>query len=104
VNYFKAQTLFCSARNKVKGKPIGTATTVVQTEKGYGIKYHNTIVVEYLPDGSCILRSGGWKTVTTKRRINEYSPVRVYQQNFEWYIADGKDTPTPFVDGMIVKA
>jgi hypothetical protein len=100
MNYFKAQTAFSSARDKSRGKPIGSNTRIVKTEKGYGIKYHNTVVVEMLLDGIYILRSGGWHTATTKRRITEYGPVRIYQKDFNWFLSDGN----PFVDGMVVNS
>ena len=98
LTFFKAQSMFSSAKNKSKGKPLGTATYLVQTEKGYGVKYHNTIVVEVTLEGIYTLRSGGWLTVTTKKRINEYSPIRLHQKQFEWFLPDG----TEFYDGMQV--
>lgn len=63
-----------------------------------GIMLHSTYVVKIHPDNSATLNSGGWQTVTTKDRINQYSPVRVYQRDYQWYLNDG----TPFKDGMIV--
>ena len=61
-------------------------TYLVKTENGYGIRLHDTIVVEYLPDRT-MLNSGGWKTPTTKKRINEYMPISyIYQKGGVWYI------------------
>lgn len=48
----------------------GRATRVIRTADGVGIKYHNTIVVEYLAKG-VKLDSGGYRTLTTKSRIND---------------------------------
>ena len=45
------------------------------------------------------LHSCGYKTVTTKRRLNKYGPVSVYQKDFIWYTEHGK-----FVDGQMFKA
>jgi len=40
--------------------------------------------------------------VTTKDRINQYSPVRVYQRDFTWYVKiNGKEYQ--FMDGMVVQ-
>ncbi len=65
------------------------------------IKLHNTYVVKINPNGTYTLNSGGWQTVTTKDRINQYSPVRVYQRDFTWYVKiNGKEYP--FMDGMVV--
>ena len=63
-----------------------------------GIMLHSTYVVKIHPDNSATLNSGGWHTSTTKDRINQYSPVRVYQRKGEWYLDNG----TPYEDGMVV--
>lgn len=65
------------------------------------IKLHNTYVVKINPNGTYTLNSGGWQTHTTKDRINQYNPKRVYQRDFQWYISmNGKEYP--FMDGMVV--
>jgi hypothetical protein len=63
-----------------------------------GIMLHSTYVVKIHPDNSATLNTGGWYTSTTKDRINQYSPVRVYQLKGEWYLDDG----TPYTDGVTV--
>ena len=40
------------------------------------IRYHDTAVVTIHPDGCYTLRTGGYLTATTMRRIAEYSPAR----------------------------
>jgi len=64
-----------------------------------GVQLHNTIVVTIHKDGTYTLNSGGWQTVTTKQRINEYCPVRVNQRKFQWYVGD---EDIPFRDGIKV--
>jgi hypothetical protein len=64
-----------------------------------GVQLHNTIVVTIHSDGTYTLNSGGWQTVTTKQRINEYCPVRVSQRKHQWYVGDEE---MPFKDGMRV--
>ncbi len=67
------------------------------------IKYHTTIVVR-ICRGSVLLDSGGWETVTTKRRMNQASDefdlgFYVFQKNFEWFVSyKGEDIP--FESGM----
>src|SRR3990172_3922294 len=51
------------------------------------VRYYNTDVVSIQPNGVFTLRTGGYKTVSTKDRINGYSPVYVWQKDFEWYVA-----------------
>ena len=50
------------------------------------------------------LNSGGYRTATTKRRINEVSEeydlgFKVYQKNFDWYI-DIMQGTLKFIDGI----
>lgn len=56
-----------------------------------GVVLHGTCVVEFHRSGSIILNAGGWRTVTTKSRINDYSPMRVNQRDYAWYLADGRE-------------
>ena len=64
-----------------------------------GVQLHSTIVVKIHSDGTYTLNSGGWRSVTTKGRINEYCPVKVYQRKYRWYVGDEE---LPFEDGMKV--
>lgn len=53
-----------------------------------GLQYHETDVVTFTPSG-LILTSGGWRTVTTKERINwalESIGYRVSQDKGTWFI------------------
>jgi hypothetical protein len=60
------------------------------------IRLHRTNIVTK-KNGVYTLNSGGWRTLTTKDRINAFAPVRIYQKDFIWYI-DGKE----FFDGIQV--
>lgn len=39
-----------------------------------GIRLHATTIITYHPDGSVTFNSGGWRTVTTKDRLNNVGP------------------------------
>jgi len=68
-------------------KRLGHETYLeTRSDGSIAVRYHNTDVVTINPDGTYELRAGVWFTPTTKKRINQYSPARVYQQNFDWYI------------------
>lgn len=67
-----------------------------------GIVLHNTRVVTIHPDNTYTLNSGGWHTSTTKDRINKYSPARVYQSKFEWFVGAVGDGKVRFFDGMVL--
>lgn len=62
------------------------------------ITLHATAIVQLFADGSAIVNSGGWRTHTTKKRINQFSPVRVYQRKYDWFFENG----TPFEDNTII--
>ena len=77
--------------NPFSGK---AATTVIDLSDKTGLKtavrYHDTNVVEFTPN-SVTLNSGGWRTPTTKRRMNEVSDhyglnFHVYQEDHEWWV------------------
>ena len=95
MNWFKAQTVL-GIRSKRK---IGNNTWLESLPNGdFGIKLHKTFVVIIHCDNTWTLNSGGWRTVTTKQRINEYAPGYVSQKNFEWFMQDGSE----FFDGITV--
>lgn len=67
------------------------------------IRFHATRIISFTADGRILLTSGGYRTVTTKDRLNQFGPaeVRIHQANYAWYVT----TPTgeyPFVDGIEV--
>lgn len=66
-----------------------------------GIILHGTIVVRIHEDGSYTLNNGGWKTTTTKDRINKYCPYYMFQKNYEWFVKVGGAT-VPFYSGMVI--
>jgi hypothetical protein len=51
------------------------------------IRLHDTDIITFAGK-DIILNSGGWKTRTTKERINEYSPANISQNKSLWYIKD----------------
>ena len=84
-----------------KPKKLGHNTHLVKTDSGYGIRYHHTVVVDFISPELVQLWTGGWSTVTTKQRISEYIPGYVSQRNFEWFLTFG-GKEIPFNDGMIL--
>ena len=100
-NFTEAQEFL----GKKQIRKIKNNTWAVLLDNGnIGIKLHNTIVVEYFPDGKVRLDSGGWETITTKQRINAYSPVSVYQEKWRWYVSvPGNEKPINFKDGMVLE-
>lgn len=71
---------------------IGNHCTAVFTDElGYTcVVYHQTCVVRWNSE-RIILNTGGYETVTTKRRMNQAANqfrlgFQVYQQNHVWYV------------------
>jgi hypothetical protein len=74
----------------------GTATSVYESPDVIQVKYHDTVVVE-ITHNRIVLNTGGWKTTTTKRRMNQASNQYglrywVYQTRGLWFVHyGGKD-------------
>ena len=74
-----------------------TATSVRYDDHGATVcRYHQTDIVK-IKDGAVTLNSGGWRTVTTKRRMNQCFeewglPFYLYQEKGEWKVSgNGKN-------------
>lgn len=86
MNYSEAYSIFLKAKSKIRGKPVENNTRLRMSEPRYGcniyLVLHRTSVVIFHDDGSYSLSSGGWRTRTTKERINAYLPLgmRVVQR------------------------
>lgn len=66
--------------------------TTIETRAGKTrIVYHSTCIVEF-DEKQIILRTGGWDTVTTRRKMNQAS--RQFDLGFTVYRADGQSLVT----------
>lgn len=101
----KKEMLFGIEDEVAKSKFIANNTLQVEYLDGRkSIRLHTTDIVTE-KDGVITLNSGGWKTVTTKDRINSYSWENglrkwpyISQKNHQWFIGDGI-----FYDGIQFK-
>ena len=71
------------------------------------VRYHKTAIVKRDNAGVITLNSGGWRTVTTKRKMNQASHqfglgYGVFQKDFDWYV-DFNGATVEFEDGMELK-
>jgi hypothetical protein len=88
-------------KTKQKARKVGNNTYAeIEYDNSVSIRLHGTAVVRFYPNGLVKLNSGGWRTSTTKDRINKYSPVKVYQKKYEWYLQDGAE----FEDNILVNS
>lgn len=71
-------------------------------EKTIAIRLYDTDVVVYRDNGVVELNSGGFRTATTKDRINGFSPIRLRQEKSVWYVM-GQESTVLFFDGIQFK-
>lgn len=62
-------------------------TGQAEPQRAIRLRLHLTDILTFLPDGSTVVNSGGWKTVTTKARLNDWLPFgwRLVQSAGQWY-------------------
>ncbi len=103
-NWFGADT-YLGKRNE---RVIGHNTRIERAGNGDAsivIKYHGNEIVRYTTE-SVTYSSCGWRTVTTKQRINEFLPAgwHVWAEHGEWYLGHGWDDKNRYVwaDGITI--
>lgn len=101
MKYTDLMNLFQRSKDKTVGKKIAGNTWVVKMGDNYGIKLYDTIIMIFKMDGSITLNSGGYRTRTTKDRINEFSGIQVTQENGLWYV-HARDQVVLFTDNMVI--
>ena len=70
----------------ISSKKIGNNTFEIEYSNGdIAIRLHYTNIITVKPNGNIILNSGGWKTNTTKDRINKY--LNTYLKGKNWNIS-----------------
>jgi hypothetical protein len=100
MNYLEAVSMV-HGKTKQKARKVGNNTYAeIESDNSVSVRLHGTAVVRFYPNGLVKLNSGGWRTSTTKNRINKYSPVKVYQKKYEWYLQDGAE----FADNILVNS
>ena len=79
-------------------KIVGNNTIkIVYSDGTEAVRLHDTDIITYHPNGDIVLDSGGWRTATTKERINRFAPVWLSQNNHVWYVSPGNHV---FYDGI----
>src|SRR5438552_3875156 len=103
VDFDCASRFLDRGRNKNLRPIAGLRSTWVRRDflrRYIAILYHRTEVVRYYSDGRITVHIDHHYTVTTKKRINTFAPVRIFQRNFIWYIAEN----VRFIEGMQVNS
>lgn len=101
-NWFAADTYIGNREER----NAGNNTTLHRLDNGdIAVRLHYTdVVIYHSPDSehanTVTLNSGGWQTVTTKERMNRFTNVRVYQEDYQWYVVEPPTYhPVEFADG-----
>lgn len=89
-NYDEAQTYLGTKADR----PLpGTKTRLVRLgDNCIAVRQHRTHIVCYYADQPTTIDDGGWQSVSTKRKINQYTPdnFQVWQEDFVWYTTLGE--------------
>ena len=103
MNHQEASLLMDTARNRANGKPLENNTRLFDRGDHFAVRLHNTDVVRIYPDGWS-LHTEGYGSLTTKDRLNKYSPARIFQRDFVWYVQDGwkNEEPRYFIEGLFI--
>lgn len=98
MNYEQLNEIASSARKLPKS--VMHKTTLRKLDDGsIAIRHHETDVVVARPDGSFVLDTGGWMSLTTRLRLNAF---KIWQQKgLLWMDCAGKTVL--FRDGVIIK-
>lgn len=89
---------------------LGNNTWLEDFDGGVAVRLHDTRIVKFWLDGSITLQTGGYRTVTTKERLNQFVKGIVFQQAHKWYVAtahteEGRidfNKKIPFYEGINV--
>lgn len=88
-------------------RPLGYATKLEREDTIIGVKHHDTYIIRFYPTGEIVLDTDGWRSRTTKDRLNMFlpSPWRVWQERNVWYLSCGYGDENPYIyfDGIIIK-
>lgn len=105
---------YCTANEKLTGRnmlsrKVGNNTYLVRNSGVPGdsihLKLHDTYIITWYADGRIVLNTGGWFTVTTKARINQFvSGYRITQDRGVWYITHTATWQSigVFADGLTI--
>ena len=70
-------------------RKIGNNTYLERRGRDIAIRLHQTDIIRMNDEGEFIVNTGGWHSVTTKARLNEYLPIGIYQKKGTWYWEHG---------------
>jgi len=83
---YQSATAQLTGRNSQRRK-VGNNTYLERRGEDIAIRLHNTDIITFHQNGEITLNTGGWTTVTTKARMNEFlEGWYISQSKGQWYI------------------
>jgi len=79
----------CRERRK-----IANNTWAERRGDAVAVRLHDTDILTFHRDGRIVFDTGGWFTVTTKERMNRYTPAHIWSEQGVWFV-NGE----PYADG-----
>lgn len=72
--------------NKEQKKIANNTYLVRRNDGAVAVRLYATDILTFRPDRTVVLETNGWRSVTTKARLNDYMPVyRIVQIKGAWY-------------------
>jgi hypothetical protein len=106
LTYDKALAKLNTSRNKGVSIKLCPNTMLIKLDdNSIVVKFWNTNIITYFPDGSIVIDTNGYWTVTTKARLNEFLPghIRVYNGK-RCNILCKDDVEYRYTDGILIDA
>ncbi len=76
-----------SVQKFLDGVPFKKSNMEVSREGTiYYLKLHGNKIAALESDGKMWISNAGWKSNTTKERLNGLPGVNIHQRNWEWYL------------------
>ena len=102
LTHSRCAELMDTARDRDAGKPIGKNTRLhEECGNEYTVYLHGNLIMRISKLGWTYY-DGGYRTVTTKARLNEYGPNGVSQKNWVWYVGTPSGEDVDFVNGIFI--
>jgi hypothetical protein len=86
----------------IERRKIANNTYAERRGDDIAVRLHATDILTYHPDETVTFDTGGWFTVTTKARFNDYAPsgVRFYSVKGVWYVSQYGQQLGVYTDGL----
>jgi len=93
-----------TGRNAGSRKLANNTHAVRRGPRAIAVRLHATDILTFYSDGRVEFRTGGWETVTTKARLNQFGPpgFTVGSNRGEWYLSTRRGGNVAFFCGITV--